>query len=225
MYLCVVKYLSVMNIKGIITGDIVNSRSIQSNERGILLDVIHMVVEDLKSISTLQLEIFRGDSFQMVVDNPAEALKVAILLRAGLMSKTPENYRKPWAARLSLGVGDISYQADKVVVSDGEAFQISGHEFDEIGKRRLIVKTRWDTINAELKVSTAFADDIISGWSYSQAQAVYLTLLYKKTRKEIAVQLNKTAQNISKLLGVAKEELICNYLERYHSLIIEQIHK
>ena len=30
---------------------------------------------------------------------------------------------------------------------------------------------------------------------------------------------------ISKLLGVAKEELICNYLERYHSLIIEQIHK
>ena len=89
----------------------------------------------------------------MVVDNPAEALKVAILLRAGLMSKTPENYRKPWDARLSLGVGDISYQADKVVVSDGEAFQISGHEFDEIGKRRLIVKTRWDTINAELKVS------------------------------------------------------------------------
>ena len=184
-----------------------------------------MVVEDLKSISTLQLEIFRGDSFQMVVDNPAEALKVAILLRAGLMSKTPENYRKPWDARLSLGVGDISYQADKVVVSDGEAFQISGHEFDEIGKRRLIVKTRWDTINAELKVSTAFADDIISGWSFSQAQAIYLTLLYQKTRKEIAVQLNKTAQNISKLLGVAKEELICNYLERYHSLIIEQIHK
>lgn len=64
MYLCVVKYLSVMNIKGIITGDIVNSRSIQSNERGILLDIIHMVAEDLKSISTLQLEIFRGDSFK-----------------------------------------------------------------------------------------------------------------------------------------------------------------
>lgn len=76
-----------------------------------------------------------------------------------------------------------------------------------------------------MKVSTAFADDIISGWSYSQAQAVYLTLLYKKTQKEIAVQLNKTAQNISKLLGVAKEELICNYLDRYYLLITEKIHK
>ena len=103
-------------------------------------------------------------------------------------------------------VGDISYQADKVVVSDGEAFQISGHEFDEIGKRRLIVKTRWDTINAGVKVSTAFADDIISGWSFSQAQAIYLTLLYQKTRKEIAVQLNKTGPKYQQIIRGCKRK-------------------
>ncbi len=214
-----------MEVRGIITGDIVKSSTIQPDKRTVLLDAIHTLTEELKTFSVLQMELFRGDSFQIVVNNPVEALKIAVLFRAGLKSKTPKDYRKPWDARISLGVGGISYEANKVVVSDGEAFRLSGRELDEIGKRRLTVKTRWEDVNAELKISTAFADDIISGWSHAQAQAVYLTLLYKNTQKDIAAQLDKTAQNISKLLGAAKENLIRNYLDRYYVLITEKLHQ
>ena len=214
-----------MDIKGIITGDIVKSSTIQSDKRTVLLDTIHMLTEKLKTLSALQAELFRGDSFQIVVDNPAEALKIAVLFRAGLKSKTPKDIRKPWDARISLGVGGISYKTDQVVVSDGEAFRLSGRELDEIGKKRLTVKTRWEDVNAELKISTAFADDIISGWSHAQAQAVYLTLLYRYTQKDVAARLDKTAQNISKLLGAAKENLIRNYLDRYYILITEKMHR
>ena len=190
-----------------------------------MLDAIYTLEEELTTLSALRVELFRGDSFQIVVDNPEEALKIAVLFRAGLKSKTPKDIRKPWDARISLGVGGISYEADKVVVSDGEAFRLSGRELDEIGKRRLTVKTRWEDINAELKISTAFADDIISGWSYAQAQAVYLTLLHQNTQKDVAARLDKTAQNISKLLGAAKENLIRNYLDRYYILITEKLHR
>ena len=214
-----------MDIKGIITGDIVKSSAIQPEKRNVLLDAIYTLEEELKTLSTLRVELFRGDSFQIVVDNPAEALKIAVLFRAGLKSRTQKDIRKPWDARISLGVGGISYEADKVVVSDGEAFRLSGRELDEIGKRRLTVKTKWEDINAELKISTAFADDIISGWSYAQAQAVYLTLLHQNTQKDVAARLNKTAQNISKLLGAAKENLIRNYLDRYYILITEKLHR
>lgn len=214
-----------MDIKGIITGDIIKSSTIQPEKRTLLLDAIHMLTKELKTLSALQAELFRGDSFQIIVDNPIEALKIAVLLRAGLKSKTPKDIKKPWDARISLGVGSISYEADKVVVSDGEAFRLSGRELDEIGKRKLTVKTRWKDINAELKISTAFADDIISGWTFAQAQVVYLTLLYQYTQKDIAAQLDKTAQNISKLLGAAKEHLIRNYLERYSVLITEKLYQ
>lgn len=59
-----------------------------------------------------KVEFFRGDSFQMVIDAPENAMKIAVLLRAGLRSCTPKECKKPWDVRLSLGVGTISYYAN-----------------------------------------------------------------------------------------------------------------
>ena len=157
-------------IKGVITGDIIDSSAIQIEYRDFLLKSIQKIAEELNVIEPLKIEFFRGDSFQMVINNPENAMQIAILLRAGLKSHTPKGCEKPWDARLSLGVGTISYHADNVVLSDGEAFQYSGRELDEMGKRRLIVKTRWSDVNDELLVSTAFADDVISSWSVSQSR-------------------------------------------------------
>lgn len=208
-----------MEIKGVITADIVNSTSIKTEWRATLLDTIQKIVGELELFSPLRLEFFRGDSFQIIVDNPTEALKIALLLRAGLKSCTPKESKRLWDARMAIGVGNIDYSSEKVVVSDGEAFHYSGWEFDALGKRKLAIRTTWKDINDELEVSTAFADDIISRWSRLQAQVVYVSLLSQMSQKEIAAKLNKTAQNISKLLNAGKESLICLYLERYMQII------
>ncbi len=114
----------------------------------------------------------------------------------------------------------ISEHEDRIIRdSDGEAFQYSGRELDEMGKRRLIVKTRWSDVNEELQVSTAFADEVISSWSVSQSQAVYQALLYNISQKDIAHKFQKSAQNISKLLNAAKMNLVQMYINRYHNLI------
>lgn len=206
-------------IKGVITGDIIESSVIQIKYRDFLLESIREIAHDLSVIETLRIEFFRGDSFQMVIGIPENAMKIAVLLRAGLKSHTPKECKKPWDARLSLGVGTISYHADNTVLSDGEAFQYSGRELDEMGKRRLVVKTRWRDVNEELQVSTAFADEVISSWSVSQSQAAYRALLYNTSQKEIAHEFQKSAQNISKLLSAAKVNLIQKYIDRYHNLI------
>lgn len=206
-------------IKGVITGDIIDSSAIQIKYRDFLLESIRKIVDELSVIEPLKIDFFRGDSFQMIIENPENALRVAVLLRTGLKSYTPKESKKPWDARLSLGVGTISYHADNIILSDGEAFQYSGRELDEMGKRRLFVKTRWKDVNEELQVSTAFADEIISSWSVSQSQASYQALLYNTSQKEIAQKFQKSAQNISKLLNAAKTDLIQNYLERYYHLI------
>lgn len=206
-------------IKGVITGDIIDSSAIQIEYRDFLVKSIQKITDELMVIEPLKIEFFRGDSFQMIIDSPENAMKIAVLLRAGLKSHTPKECKKLWDARLSLGVGTISYHANNIVLSDGEAFQYSGRELDEMGKRRLIVKTRWSEVNEELRVSTAFADDVISSWSVSQSQATYQALLYNTPQKDIAHKFQKSAQNISKLLSAAKITLIQMYIDRYNSLI------
>lgn len=206
-------------IKGVITGDIIDSSAIQLKYRDFLLESIQETADELSVIETLKIEFFRGDSFQMIIETPENAMRIAVLLRAGLKSHTPKECKKPWDARLSLGVGTISYLADYTVLSDGEAFQYSGRELDEMGKRRLVVKTRWEEVNEELLVSTAFADEVISSWSIRQSQAAYQALLYNISQKEIAHKFQKSTQNISKLLGTAKVNLIQMYIDRYNNLI------
>lgn len=207
-------------MNAVITGDIISSTSIPFEERKKLLDIFDKIVNDLQSLCELKCEIFRGDSFQILVEKAELALEVAVLIRAGLKMNTPENSKIIWDARVAIGVGEIEFIDDKVITSDGEAFKYSGRAFDELIKTNLTIKTRWDNINEELKLSTLFADDIISNWTEIQAFVVYKSLLLNKSQKEIADEQNKSAQNISKISVNAKEKLIRQYINRYYNLIL-----
>lgn len=207
-------------MNAVITGDIISSTLIPFEERKKLLEIFDKIVNDLQSLCELKCEIFRGDSFQILVEKAELALEVAVLIRAGLKMNTPENSKIIWDARVAIGVGEIEFIDDKVITSDGEAFKYSGRAFDELIKTNLTIKTRWDNINEELKLSTLFADDIISNWTEIQAFVVYKSLLLNKSQKEIADEQNKSAQNISKISVNAKEKLIRQYINRYYNLIL-----
>ena len=76
----------------------------------------------------------------------------------------------------------------------------------------------WENFNEEFIVSTALVDDIVSNWTITQAQAIFLFLSTGKTQKEIADDLRKSSQAISKLLIGGKVNLIELYLNRYEQL-------
>jgi hypothetical protein len=79
-----------MEIKAVITGDIVRSELIALDKRDLLIQVLHQIVENLQDKSPMRMELFRGDSFQIVVDSPEMSLKIASMMRAGLKSNTPK---------------------------------------------------------------------------------------------------------------------------------------
>ncbi len=210
-----------METKAVITGDIVQSTQILS--RSDLLLSIQSIAGELQTLTPFKYEFFRGDSFQLLIDNPVKALKIALLIRAGLQGKTPEGSPCKWDARLSVGLGTVNYTSEHVVTSDGEAYHNSGREFDALGKRKLALRTSWDEVNDEFAVSTAFADDIISGWSVTQAQTIYQSLLYDITQRDVAEKLGSTSQNISKLLVAAKESLLKMYLKRFEDVVLTRL--
>lgn len=209
-------------MNGIITGDIIDSTSIPIEQRKDLLTAISVISEELQVFSPLKCEIYRGDSFQIVVNRPEMAMLIAILLRAGLKSRIPKGSKQNWDARIAVGIGEMEFISDSILVSDGEAFRLSGREFDELGKRNLAIRTRWDDANEELKISTAFADDIITNWTSSQSLVIYMSLAYQMTQKEIADKLGQSSQNISKLSNVAKEKLIRTYINRCTQIIMNK---
>ena len=68
-------------IKGVITGDIIESSAIHLKYRDFLLASIGKIADELSAIGPLKMEFFRGDSFQMVIDTPENAMKIAVHCR------------------------------------------------------------------------------------------------------------------------------------------------
>ena len=209
------------NYRSIITGDIVNSTRIQSQEA--LISILNNTIRLINDKFPLRSDIFRGDSFQIELKNISQAMLTAVLIRAGLKSQTPENEKNLWDARISIGIGELSYDSDNISTSTGEAYILSGHGLDNIGKDRLVLHTRWKEIDEEFEVSTAFADNIISSWSKKQSEVMFENLLNDSTQTDIARKLQSSNQNIGKLERAAKENLIRLYLDRFEKIISEKI--
>ena len=91
----------VMMIKGIITEDIVDSYIIPNEWKSKISETLNKVISDFRKPSPLNIEMFRGDSFQIIVEKPSSALAIGIALRAVLRVNTPNNLT-PWDARYQL---------------------------------------------------------------------------------------------------------------------------
>lgn len=210
-------------LKGIITADIIGSTSIDADARGELPELINQLTDELQEVSQIQVEIFRGDSFQVMVQDVEKTPLVAVLLRAGLRKSELRSKTKILDARMAIGIGKVSYINEKITLSDGEAFILSGREFDELGKRKLSILTPSEDVNAELRVETAFLDDVISHWTRQQSECIYNALLTNAKQYQLASDDNTSRQNVGKKLSAAKERLVRMYLDRVSFLIREKL--
>ncbi len=215
-----------IKIGAIITGDIIDSTALTTLEREVMLKALQEIPEVLSPIiPQLVVEIFRGDSFQIYVPETQLAAEAAIGIRAWLRSQKMETTNAVLDARLAIGIGSIDFESNSLATSDGEAFRLSGRLLDEMTRSRLEVRTPWEPVNDELKVSTAFADDIISSWTESQSNIMLQSLLTRGSHQEVAGKLNISRQMVTKSLKISKEELISNYLRRFETLIADHLKK
>ncbi|MBQ0077998.1 MAG: hypothetical protein KBS55_05155 [Bacteroidales bacterium] len=206
--------------KGVITGDLVNSTNIAAEWRQTIVNSLKACVADFESITPVRLEMYRGDSFQIVVDDAEQTLAVAIALRAKLKASTPEN-SDIWDARVSVGIGTISFESDSIVTSDGEAFRLSGRAFDAIGKKGLNISTPWAEVNDAIALVTRFADEFVSSWTERQAKVVYHSLLFPKTQKDMADDLGMSRQNFNFHWRASNAQLILDYITYFKKLLAQ----
>ncbi len=211
-------------IKAVLTGDLIQSRKLDNEGLEKVLNALHSTFKEIQEKILKKdghLEIYRGDSFQILIHEPELALKVTLILKSRLLSLLNTSEIKS-DARIAIGLGTLRMQNSKVIESQGEAFEFSGSELDKIIKESvsLSIKTPWEGVNDEFRVNCLFADSILSGWSAKTAESVFRYLLYGETQEQQAQFFNVSQPAISKrLFNQGNMKAMEAFLKRFENII------
>ena len=198
----------------VITGDIIGSRQQESQHW----------VEDLKKILSAfgkmpnHSEVYRGDEFQVEVKNPEEALLTAILIKAHLRAIKSD-------ARMSIGFGDKTHNAEKISESNGSAFIHSGELFETLKKQKVTLALRTgDTVfDEKLNLMLRLALTFMDSWLVQSAEFVAVAIENPGlSQEELGQKLGINQAAVSRRQKRAQFDLVTN-LDRYFRTQIKEL--
>lgn len=166
-----------------LTGDLIGSRKLEPALRGEVLDWIRSLAGQFAELHPGAvvggLEVFRGDSWQLCLANPALALTAAVFLRAG--TKAHPSRAEP-DMRIGIGIGTVeSLRPERVSQSHGEAFALSGTALDALADSERRLGLAGPASDAPLRVLGRLAAPLLdlhlSRWTRPESAAVYGALM------------------------------------------------
>ncbi len=176
---------------GIITGDIVDSRS-QAGPESWLIPLKKYLKETIGP-DPGKWEVYRGDSFQIMVP-PHQSLRIALEIKSLLMTIGKLD------ARMAIGMGTMTYTGSSISESTGEAFHHSGESFEMLKtmKRDLIVKSPWVDFDEEFNLLLRFLQIVTDSWTNVSAKTAVLVLQKPDVQQsDLAEQLGISQPSIS----------------------------
>ncbi|MNK77923.1 hypothetical protein D3C87_975400 [compost metagenome] len=197
----------------VITGDIIGSR--QQSEHW---------VEDLKKIlapfghTPSQWEVYRGDEFQIEISNPEDVLLAAILIKAHLRTIKSD-------ARMSIGFGNKTHNAERISESNGSAFINSGELFETLKKQKvtLAMRTRDIDLDEKLNLMLQLALTFMDSWLVQSAEFVAVAIENPTlSQEELGQKLGINQAAVSRRQKRAQFDLVMN-LDRYFRKQIKQL--
>jgi len=183
----------------VLTGDIVSSQSLDSAHQW--SKRLKQVIEKRSGLTKApRWDVFRGDGFQVELEDPSSAIRMAILIRAGLKSIQPDDVD----ARIGIGIGRKGYTGKSVNESNGEAYLFSGAVLDSLKNQshRLEINTPWPAID-KLNIALRLASVIIDDWTSAEAEIAFLKLSENKTQEELAKKLEISQPAVHKRMSKA----------------------
>ena len=173
-------------IFAVLTGDVIKSSKLSPHVRRQALSYLNETAVRLpqvfSNLTVIGPEIFRGDSWQMLLSDARLGLHAAFYLRAELRSRFGVD------TRIGIGVGGLETLSDQSVGSaDGPAFRRSGKALDSLKRNETMLCLLDDqpsAVNDLLQVALRFAARSASQWSKREAFAVARSL---EGRKQIEI--------------------------------------
>jgi len=195
----------------IITGDIIRSEMTDPQE---WMPLLKRFLKK-QGRAPADWEIYRGDAFQLKLP-PAEALFKSMLLKS--MIKQQANLD----VRLSIGLGELSYETGRITESNGTAFVRSGRKFDSMKDEKvtLSLSTGDEKTDATLNLMARFASLVMDNWSPAAAEAVQLFLEQPGwNQQQIAEKLKINQSAVSQSRKRAQFDLLMDFNKFYQTTI------
>ena len=174
----------------VITGDIIQSRQVSN---ALWLPRLKKALS-AEGKSPKTWEVYRGDSFQVEVKDPANAFLTAIRIKAAIKTV------KHLDVRMAIGIGNKKFSSSKVAESDGDAFVNSGEKFETLKKLKqtLAIKTDWPAFDRDMNVCFRLASIPMDDWTTTSAELIQILATGKDlTQKALARKLGITQPSIS----------------------------
>jgi hypothetical protein len=203
-----------MTSGAVITADIVNSTRLSKAENKKFMKDLAVIFQGH------QYEFFRGDSFQVFIKSPNEALQILLQTRTAAMKLSGSSM--PVAdIRASIGVGQVKLPVKSFQTATGDVFILSGRAFDKMAKtERTFITTneKNKAVNLGFKLISEFIDYLFQRLTFKQAGVVY-ELLLDRTQIETAKRLKKSQATVHKHAQAAGWPEIEKLLADYKNLI------
>ena len=170
-------------IYAVLTGDIVKSRRLTAEQSKALQQRMKSAASEFNQTfsGTLagKLGITRGDGWQVALQKPEHALRLALYLRAIVKSEFDTD------TRVSIGIGSVDrLELENIIESTGLAFERSGHGLEMVRRGcRLTIDS--DAIDRGEELIIRLLDCIVSRWT-SKAAIALAGVLLNQTHDEIS---------------------------------------
>jgi len=200
----------------VITGDIVNSSKVDPK---IWLPVLKNVLNKIGS-SPSEWEIYRGDSFQLLIRNPELALSHAIQIKASIKTI------KSLDVRMAIGIGEINHSSRNITQSNGSAFIHSGEKFEGLKKEKLnlAIKSDWDDFDLDINLFLKLALLTMDHWTENAAEMVKTILENPdKAQSELGTIIGIKQNAVSSRLKRAAFDEIAEMTQLYQTKIKKQL--
>lgn len=151
-------------MKAVITADIINSTKSSSNS---WIDVLKTALKNFGTEGK-DWEIYRGDEFQMLLQNPEMAFLTAITIKSALKITS-------FDAKIAIGLGEVDYVGKHIKESNGSAFINSGRMLDELKNNRdqtLSIKSTDENFNENFNLIFQLLENTFEKWTESTATAL-----------------------------------------------------
>jgi hypothetical protein len=191
-----------MKKQAVITGDIINFTKLPPTARKLLIEETEAMLKTWIH-KKANAEIFRGDSYQVLFEDVSLAITKGVQLVAWFKKHSNEKQDITLGTRVSIGIGGISYHGKNVLNSDGEAFHLSGRNFDAMKKEEyLAIHTPDNTKNDTIKIILNFVNKYLGDWTTAQAEVIFWHL-EGKNQQEIAELLSISQPSVNSRLKAA----------------------
>ena len=124
---------------GVISGDIIKSQKIPKQQYDAML---YQLEQSLRAISdnTSLWTMYRGDAFQLQINQSEQLIKTAIIIYLHLKSAGYE-------LRQSMALGEEDNPRSDIKTATGSAFVLSGQGLDKIANQRFTLQIAKHTLN------------------------------------------------------------------------------